>query len=44
MPLGVLQPGEYEVTLPMDKLSSGSYTAKFVSGPYTEVKPFAVTK
>lgn len=44
MPLGILQPGEYEVTLPMDKLSSGSYTAKFVSGPYTEVKPFAVTK
>lgn len=44
MALGVLQPGEYVATLPMDKLSSGNYTVKFVSGPFTEVKPFAVTK
>ncbi len=44
LPLGILEPGEYSVNVPTDNLSSGTYTVKLVSGPYSHVSSMAVTK
>lgn len=40
----ILKPGNYEVKIPIENLSSGVYFVRMNSGPFNEVRSFVVTK